>query len=868
MLARGEPIVQVRVYEEQSYGFMQYPAYGGRFRFDSIARRDVETDPDKTFRIEQVPPSVIAAAKVRPIVGGFSADGSPQQYPAVTFLPSPVECLIATPFLDTTQEVDLDYFYLLGAFQDGWDDMLQDDIRPWIDESSVLCHNDYRGYTTSAGYWCGVRSAFQYPADPIICLALYRTGPSSNTPAGVTPSTLVYFGINANCTFCLQIGYDVAPVLWVKHNVYTQGQWRQIHASHNSSPLRVIGNPSWRGQPDPPLTWILPAAGGIAVSDDGLRSLTFFPVRWVSPDAVHPWGKGPLVPGGPIELWHNAGQWGFAVVPLNMMDVSKLQTPLVQTPFDWGAPLLAEPYFLRLRQDEVFDINGAAVPDGAAVVIGTYDTDDSRIPDSRLANEYRIGIPRVLATSVFSTTGNSKRDSSPGAGVVTQFTTYTCPRVYDLIYGQPALMATPPTPTYEDRLAKVFSIGRDSDRIDFDGDVELDASQRRENDLTSIERPRAVTVAGYWNSIIATEGEGGEIETTTEIVTPVAEQAQAAGFVSEVDVAVQGGQVGLRLPIHGVGRFISGSRRLSDTFPLDWMLVTDALRHCANWCGIPDSLCNFEDLGLRLNGGPHNSELFWYAESGDRIGQLMQEINLYACNAAMWVAEDGRLTTGCPYCHTQRTAATASAHFGKGPASAACLAADVVSSGDAAGLHYRFATSAAAISEAGVDKDDPMEWHVVSLSKPSLSIEQHYSNCVRIKGPTYGKPDDSHTFDLTDWHSVLGTVPHPVSNGFTLGHKRPYEKTYAWAVTEAMRCNVAFWLLDQMMRRPEFCEIVVPYQPGARLGQTFRVWGNAADDAGLTGKVYRVWSYHHRVNAKRQRESGTTLVGRFMDNAA
>ena len=862
------PIVQVNVYEEQAYSFLQYPAYGGRFRFDSIAKRDLGNDPDETksFIMEYVSQEALQAAGCKSLFGGVDSNNS-KYVPCAQFIPSPVECVISTPFVDLTQGVDLDYFHLMDNFQTGWHDELQDEQHQWIDPNSVMCHNNYHGYTTYAGTWSGVLSAFQYPADPIICLAIYRTAPSSTIPTGVTPCTLVYFGISPTTVFCLQLNYNKAPLLWIKHEVHTNGKWRYLQAPRGSSPLKLMENPTWRGQPNPPLLWIMPAAGGIAVSDDAFSSVTFFPLRWTSPDANHPWGAGPLVPAGPIWLRHNAGQWGFSVVPTRMMTAAFFQTPLVPTPFDIAAPLLAELPFCNLRQDNLYDITGVPIPGGAARAYLTLNLETSRIPGAqevsgpnvRHAVEYQIGIPGCVSDSHFTKTGNSKRTKTgvlgaPGASYI--FRTMNCPRIYDLIYGQTALVVNPDTPAVASKEVKAFSISRSCDRLDFDGDVTLDAKFGREAGLVTVERPRAVAVAGYW------------ADKDNNIITPVGGQAQCAGFVSEAHTSGRDGDAVLTLPVHGWGKFLTGSRRVSDTFPLDWLPVNEALAHCASWCGIPATECNFEDLGMTLNGGPHDSELFWYAESGDRIESLMKEICLYACNTALWVAEDGKLTTGCPHCRTQRTAATLSSHFGQGPASAGCRAADVIASADPDGIMYRFITNAAVAAEAGVtDLDDPMSYHCGSVDKPSLSVEQYFYNCIRIKGPSYGKPDDSATSDLTDNASVLGDKSQQPSNGFTLGYKRTWERTYPWACTKAIRDRVTVWLYDQMRRRPEFCEVVVPYTPEVTLGDTFRVWGNTADDVGASGRIYRTWSYSHKVMPRQRIESATTLLGRFMDYA-
>ena len=857
-------IINANVYPAQAQGTLRYAAYGARVRFNSVAQRDVNYAADKSFLMGLTNQQYLGDHSLRALSAAANTDDQGANIPTMTFVPSPVECLINTPFLSLWQAIDLDYFYLDGAMQDGWNDDLSNEIIPWIDASSVLCYNNYADWQTAAGQWVGVRSAFQYPTNPIICLALYRNDPSSTMPNGVTPSTCITFG-DAGGTgtgFILQINYNSAPMLLVKDNNYTRGHWVPVHPHGGGRELRTLGNMSVRGEKTPGLLWIAPMAGGIAVSEDAFSSVNFFPLRWGNPTTDNPYGEAPYVPAGWLGIHHNAGQFGFAVVPNGMTAEANLQTPLIRTSFNVAASGGDMPAWARLRQDPVLDNNGSPMTNGAAVAMLTNNVSGSRLPTCRIPPdgcgvEYFIVSPSVLSVSNFASTGNSKRPGGGHAGAALSFQTVNCPRIYDLIAGQSATLQTPAStsPVSKNANMKSFSLTASSENVDITGEITLEASRGRELGLVDLQAPRNITISGEW-----TDADGSTILDASP---------QASGWVAEAHAAGAGGAARLSLPFYGVGKHISGTRNLSDCFPLDSFAVVEALTEACAWAGIRSDFTNFEDLGLYLNSGPHDRELYWYSESGDRLEALMKEICVYACNASLRVAPSGWLATCCPHCGATRTANNVTLHYGKGPASPGCLAYDTARNGDPLGLDFRFVTSTLSYEAAGLTDPDPMTCLIAgenSISKPAMEIEHYYFNCVRIKGPDYAKDDDSTTADITDWVSVNGGATPAQSNGYVLGYKKTHERTYPWADTPQIRARVASWLFDQMSRRPEFVEVTVPYQPQVLLGNTFRIWGSLADDLGASKKKYRVWSYsHHDVTPAGGRERATTLLGRFCD---
>ncbi|MHB8994564.1 MAG: hypothetical protein ACYC63_04865 [Armatimonadota bacterium] len=405
---------------------------------------------------------------------------------------------------------------------------------------------------------------------------------------------------------------------------------------------------------------------------------------------------------------------------------------------------------------------------------------------------------------------------------------------------------------------KEFSIQRSADQLGATGSVTLDNQLGQEVDLATTQQARMVTLAGYW------VGKDGVL-----YPTDTTKRAIFSGW-GMPHSNVEQGSVNLTLDLFDISDHVTNCKKLSDTFPLDGLYVYDALIHLASWCGLKPNNCNFENLGTKLNMGPWEKELFWYTDSSENIVSLMQEICDYDMGAALWVAEDGRLTKGCPHCRQPRGGLCidsnyAGAHFGSGSGSAGCLAQDLLTGAGSDGTHFKFYTGPKAKTEAGYTAADVMMGEVFNIDKPFLEVDHNYYNCVRVKGPTTRKVgEDSVTVDMTDWPSVCGVSPHPQRWAHSVGYKKTLERSYGWAVSDAYRRMVAYCLWDQHRMRPEYQTVVVPFLPEVRLGNVFRIYGKAAKIIGATDKLFRVGSYAHQVGRGDGRERATTVTGRFM----
>ena len=849
MAIRVRPVVETTVYAETTEGPVLYPAYGGRHRVYDLSSRDFDPNIKKNLMWSQFTAEQVGQAGS---AGGTSYNGH-TLYDGVKFIGSPVEAAIAYPMIDRVQKIDLNYFDAVGYAKNYWIDGNDGEYFRWADASTVLMYN-YYGSAINFGYGTGLWSRFEYPPNPIICLAILRNDPPKEHLATRPLSTSVIFGYSAQSIFMLNIPYSAPPRLYVWHVDFTGGKWMPVQATKGgASALNLSGDPGWRGGAgaETKQLWIAAVGGGIAVSEDCFESVCFFPLRWTEPDTLNPYGLSPLVNGGPIGVFHNAGQWALAVPPIKMPDFSWIRGPVEGVPYD---PTLAwlqtgELPWLTFRHQPVIDNQGAQI--GNISGSHTLNPDDGLIKRAAGAEyEWIAQIPSTQFTS--NITGSGLGTALPSIWAK-QFKTCVSPALYDVIYAQPAIMRGPSGAT---GVAKTpvnggFSIQRSVDEISCSGTLVLDNQLGQEKDIAESEQPRMITAMGY-----VVDNDGNLYPENAD------DRALFSGY-GVVRTGGEGGKSTLELDLYGIGRQLTECKKLSDTFPLDGQPVDSAMRHAASWAGIAPAKCRFEDLGTSLNWGPWDKELYWYTDSAENLANLMEEICVYDYNAALWEDEEGYLVKGCPFCRQLRTAEDVTTHFGAGLASPGCLLKDIETSLDGSGIHYRFFTGAKYKHLAGtVSNNYTMYAEVASIDKPAPDVEGKYFNSCRIKGPVYGRNDDSETVDYTDWYSVNGVTP-PDGYGYALGYKKTLERTYGWAANHRIRSLVAYWLWSAHRVRPEFRTLVVPFLPEVRRGQVFQVYGNMATQHGLAGKDYRVTAYAHQPSLS-GRERATTITGRFM----
>ena len=453
---RQRPVVECLVYDAETEGTILYPAFGGRHRVYELSKRDSALADDKSLKVNYVSAEVIGQAGAE---GGLYVNGQ-NLYQAVKFVPDPVAAAMAYPLPDHTQCIDLNYFEKIGYFQDYWWDG-QGGVRSLSAEYTLP-----DGTVTGPSYiynaygnspedelqdvgWKGLKSKFQYPPNPIICLELTRVAPPPKFINSFTPQTLVAFGMAAHCQYVLQIPYDYPPSLWMMHKDFTAGGWMRIQAESGGSELS-FGSTSWFG--DTPASrsgdikrlWIGSMGGGIAVSQDGFHSLQFFPLRFKAPTVDAPMGQSPTIPGSPIIVFHNAGQFGLSVVPVKMPPYAVVQGPLERLPFSVVAAMTYTPdgLFINPRGRVVLDNNDAIVGSvDCRITLENSSTpaEGSRIPEDLTGFEWRATMNSVQFTSSFLGSGNSTAAPST-AGL--QFKTCVSPFLHDVIYGHPAVMVS------------------------------------------------------------------------------------------------------------------------------------------------------------------------------------------------------------------------------------------------------------------------------------------------------------------------------------------------------------------------------------------------------------------------------------------
>ena len=775
---------------------------------------------------------------------------------------------MAYPLVNRNHYTDLNYFDFIGHSStfNRWRDGYDGEYMRYLDATQVLMYNSYGpdGDIAQPNKTSGLQSRFKYPPNPVICLAIIRNAPPAVQTATMDLSTNIWFGYTPDTSFVLNIPYEHPPSLYVRHAQHTNNQFVRIQQmGGGDSPIR-LGDMSYRGEASPRQLWIAAMAGGIAVSEDAFESVRFFPLRWWEPTAEDPYGSTVWVPGAPVAVTHNAGQWALCVSPVKMPPLGVIQGPVEETPYDIVGPwyyTIALPSLL-MRHQPVRDSNGVIFEDPdtgyKGIVVGECTLNPnglvpdsfSRIPADRMGYEWRATINAVQSTSSFVGSGGSTANPSTGA---LSFVTMVSPLLFDVIYRQPAICQAAAAGTPSAKAPKSFTIQR-GDQLTATGSVEIDNQLGQEKELAGSEMPRPITAMGY-----ALDPDGVTIYPEEE-----SSRALLSGYAIPRSSAEEGKST-LQMDFYGVGQLLADGKRLSDTFPLDGLGVWHSLLYAVAWAGIRPVQCNFENLGTYLNAGPWDKELYWYTDSAENLVNLIEEICVYDWNAHFWEGEDGRLWKGCRWCRTLRTPSDVATHFGAGAASPGCLAADLLTAPEGGGgVHFKFFTGTNFKNESGVT--DTNYGELIAIEKPSLDVENNYYNCVRVKGPVYGRTRDSQTFDYTDWYSVFGVNPHPDDWGYSLGRKKSLERTYGWAVTRALRQMVAYCLWDEYRVRPEYRTIVVPWLPEIVRGCVVRVYGNVAEQHGMTDKHYRVTGYSH-APTHRTRERATTLTLQFMRTA-
>lgn len=855
MSIRTRPVVEVDVYEEQPFGPMLYPAYGGRHRVYELSRRDI--DPDgrkKNIIINPVSAEELGQAGGS---GGTYFQGH-TYYEGVKFIGPPVEAAIAYPMIDRSQHIGLSYFTAQGYAQQYWCDGVDGSYFTHLDQTAVLMYN-YYGSQIPEGQQLGLWSKFSYPANPIICLAIVRAEPPPQFSVYKNPATTVVFGYNSGICFVLSIPYEYPPTLYVRHPVFTGGKFVAVQAMGDSSPIQTSGDPSYRGGSGTAAKqlWIGAFGGGIAVSEDCFDTMQFFPLRWSEPTAQYPYGATMMVPSGPIGIYHNAGQFATAVLPVKMPTRGVIQGPVEETQYDIVNPwhYTAQLPWLQFRQQPVYDDSGnpIAYVSGSHTLGPTLEPDAySRIPAGRTAYEWRSNLPAVQRSQVIS--GSNLSTAHPEYfNTPLTFKTCVSPVLYDVIYAQPAILRSPATVSHAAKEVKDFTIQRGED-LGATGDFTLDNQLNQESAIVTADKPLAVTAMGY--SLSDTEG----------VVYPEDSDLRAlfSGYAVPSSSGAEG-KVELKMEMFDIARYLQDTRKLSDTFPLDGLLTNYAIGYAASWAGIMSSQLDLEDLNTRLNAGPWDQELYWYTDSSENILNLIEEMCVYDYNAGLWISEEGKLTKGCRFCYTKRTASDVGSHFGNGLASPACLANDITSSLDGSGIHFRFFTGVKykhLVTDLVGDEFTNMS-EVYTIEKPAMEVDSRFYNSVRIKGPTYGRKKDSETVDWTDWASVAGDKANIPAWGYALGYKKTLEKTYGWAVTHSLRDIVAYTLFDSLRVKPDYRNLTVPYLPEIRRGNVIQVYGNLADQFDMSGKDYRVTAYGHSPRSA-GRERSTTITCRYM----
>ncbi len=657
MAERVLPVAQVRLYE---------PGQEFQAKYDGFAQRDIVAE-------------LFAEGKVAVNTVDRRASGLPQpgdyraQITAAMALSDPrLNCVVARPFLDTSQAIGQGHFTLVGGYWTALEGL-------GLEREVKLYQYDGRpGQTT------GAISKFTLPADPVICLSLYRAepGPEQDWEAS-PPYTEIHFGISERDEWALALPYGSPMFLLRRYG----DKWQKVQESEHSVVVPTLEGFA-KGQRM--LLWLAVWRQKLVISTDGFAS-----DMWIYELP----GEAVRIPRGKISLWHNAGQWMFSVIPIKMVPAVLMSEP-IEAGYDTHDS--SGELILNYRHRPV-------VSDEGIVLAECEVTDDT-------SERAELAVTQRSWKAVISPYTHYEPDvgTDPETGESVSFSTDVSPELYSVQIGQFAEVEAVGPVEYADASETVKLVTGDHPQhlhgVAYD--LRLDNQDGRYAGLREYQR---IEVELGWqmsdNSTITTPVFSGYV------VEPVA--YVESGGRSEVELSSLDGVIRLR------DEKCDGRVPAFDNWP-----VKTAFEWVLDRCGIPRGAQDLEDTGARLSAGEPEEPL-WLPEPGRSWLEFLEEMAQYDYGAVIYFDAEGRFRKVCPYCRQKRTPQDVLQH--DGTAEGAC-------SSDIAWELYTRSGSASNADEEG-------EILAIAKPRLSLS-SRDYANYVCVCGVGRdGRPLRSTVYD-------------------------------------------------------------------------------------------------------------------------
>lgn len=590
MAKRQYPIARVKVQE---------PGRRWQAKYDGFGQNDLLADLIHTGRVGTQPVD-------------FSGLGVPPPGSAGLQVPSAMlvdhhrlSCVVARPFLDTSQSIGLGHFTTYGG---SWVSLpnhgLQGEVQMF----------QYEGHGNDI---TGAVSNFTLPTNPVFAISLYRADPPPDFDwSQVSPYTEIHFGVSESDEWALALPYG-APMFLIRRR---GGQWYKLPEAERS--VRV---PSLEGFSSGQrlLLWIAVWRGKLVISTDG-----FTEDVWVYENP-----EGPLqVNWGKVSLWHNAGQWMFSFFPIAM------PTALVDSPpLETGYETQQSNGELIVRYRHLPVTNDVGVPLAAALVEDTTTVRTDLTPTQRA---WRAAIaPYVWQQFSVGTDPETEEE--------VDFRTCVSPQLFSVSLGQFAEVEELEAPQITDISSEVKRLeGSHSDKLPtVRYNLELD---NQLGQLTGLEEYRRVAVELGWKKDDQSEEYSAAVD----------------GYIVEPPPEVlSGGEAGLEITV------LDGLVRLHDEkadgrVPIfDGWSVQEVFHWVLDRCGIPRLQQNLEDTGVCLSEGEPEEPL-WLPEPGRSWLEFLEEVAQFDYGAGLFFNAEGKFTKGCPHCRALRTAEDVTRHEG------------------------------------------------------------------------------------------------------------------------------------------------------------------------------------------------------------
>ena len=514
-------------------------------------------------------------------------------------------CVVARPFLDTSQALGLGHFTTHGG--------------AWV----ALPNHGLQGevqlfqYQGEANQTIGVVSNFTLPTNPVFAVSLYRADPPPEFDWGqCAPCTELHFGVEAAAEWALVLPYG-APMYLMQHRA---GQWHKVPETE-----RTVRVPSLEGFSfgQRLLLWVAVWRGKLVISTDG-----FAQDMWVYTDPA-----GPIQIGsGKLALWHNTGQMMFSCFGIRMATATLDSAP-VETGYlteESTGEVLVRYRHLPVIDDQGRPLAQAQVADSTALR-----------PDLNATQRAW----RAQITPYVWEQDNVGVD--PETGQPVGFRTCVSPELYSVTLGQYPQGEALTEPAVEDLSADVRRVeGDHSDRLrTVRYLLDLDNQLGQHLDLQEYQR---VTVELGWR-----------LDDASVEYTPALD-----GYVVEPPPEVlSGGRATLEVALLDDLLRLREEKADGRTPVFDGWSVQEVFRWALDRCGLPRGRQQLEDTGVVLSQGTPEEPL-WLPEPGRSWLEFLEEVAQFDYGAGLWADAEGRVTKGCPHCRGLRTASDAARHDG------------------------------------------------------------------------------------------------------------------------------------------------------------------------------------------------------------